>query len=74
MSQQWIIIYPKGNKTKLDMALAFFWEFGDWSRASRQVFECENREEAKEYGRQLAKEHGLEAVGELYDKEDDFLD
>jgi hypothetical protein len=74
MNQVWIIVYPGGDMTKLTLALAWDYEFDEYCRASRKEWSYEQEDEAIRYGRDLAKENRLEAVGKLYSQEDKFLD
>ena len=64
---KYIIVFPRGDKTRLCVAYTQTYEYCDYDRASRKEFDDE--EEAVAYGKQLAREHGL-----VYEGSDGFLD
>lgn len=73
MSQQWIIVFPRGDKSKLDLALAWDYEFDQYDRASRHSWTYEDKETARCYGLKLLNEHPtISGVGDL--RGDSFLD
>jgi hypothetical protein len=64
MSTKWYLVYPGGDRTKIkpvEIADACSYELTtDYDPASRQSFGT--IEEAHDYGRGLAREHGLQFV------------
>lgn len=72
--QRWIIVHPSGDETLLGMRLAFDYEYDDWKRASRNDWEYDDKEFARQYGRDLAKRHGLKMDDSLKVAEDFYLD
>jgi hypothetical protein len=52
----YIIVYPRGDKSKIAVACAQSFDVPDYSLASRQRFD--EATEACTYARQLAKTHG----------------
>jgi hypothetical protein len=64
----YIIIYPCGNRTKLDLAQISYgmeYEENDYAMASRRHFD--NEAEAAEYCRQLARDNNLHYGYDLLD-------
>ncbi|QBQ74484.1 hypothetical protein BcepSauron_104 [Burkholderia phage BcepSauron] len=57
--QQWILIYSRKDPKILYLVLAWSYEFDDYSRASRNVWEYEDLDAAKAYAYDLADQHGL---------------
>jgi hypothetical protein len=55
------VIYPKGDRGKLDTAWVQDYEESDWAIASRRTFT--EYEAAREYAIELAKLHKLKYVG-----------
>lgn len=53
----YMVIYPRGDRSKLDVAYVRDYEKDEWDLASRREFDSE--EEAKEYALELANQHGL---------------
>jgi hypothetical protein len=73
MASTYIIVYPRGDRTKLSLAEICFgmeYEKSDYSIASRKEF-YEDLPGAVEYIRELARKHDLSL--EL-DSDHDFLD
>jgi len=64
---RYIIVFPRGDKTRLCVAHASTIEYRDYDRASRQEFEDEA--EAVAYAKQLDREHNR-----IYEGSDGFLD
>ena len=63
MSQYIRIVYPKGDRTKLALAIAWDYEEDDYSLASRRRFDVDTEQDvAWEYAQELADKHGLEIV------------
>lgn len=60
----WMVIYPGGNRKRLDIAQVRDYEKRDWDLASRETFIYEY--DAKEYMEALAAEHGLRGSGPAY--------
>lgn len=58
--QNWMVIYPKGNRSMLSIALVFYYEKSDWDLASEREFIEE--ENCREYMKYLAKKHNLDYV------------
>lgn len=63
----YIIIYPSGDRSQLNVVWASDYEYDEYDRASRKDFVHEK--DAREYARQLAQEHGKTLKGDP-----DFLD
>lgn len=53
----WMVIYPGGNRNKLDVAQVWEYEKNEWDLASMRTFEYEK--DAKKYAWKLSKEHGI---------------
>lgn len=68
MSQVWILVFPRSDKTKLDLALAWDYELRDYCIA------YEEKEAAITYGVALADNHDLQCVGDLFQHQDHYLD
>jgi len=71
---RWLIIYPRGDKTKLsivEIVPALDYEIADYSVASRQAIY--DLDEARTYAKSLAKANGLTYEGDNSD-EPDYLD
>jgi hypothetical protein len=69
------VIYPKGDRSKLDVAWVIDYEEDQWAIASRRSF-GDDYETARTYAIELANEHNLQYVGENPDgsKRHDYLD
>lgn len=74
MSQVWILVFPRSDKTKLDLALAWDYELRDYCIASRKQWPYEEKEAAITYGVALADNHDLQCVGDLFQHQDHYLD
>jgi hypothetical protein len=71
--QRWIIVFvPGSTKTIIRLALAWDYEFIEYTRASRHDWGYEDRVSAARYAKQLAKDNGLSFNSD--DPEDNFLD
>lgn len=71
MNETHFIIFPGGDRTKLSVVSlndAMRYEINDYARASREEFH--EIEEAVEYAKLLATEHGLSYIGD----DDGYLD
>ncbi len=70
----WMIIYPKGKKSVLDIAQVSDYEEHEWALASRHRFTNDEvgKHEAYEYMKELAEKHGLRLVKRT--GEHDYLD
>jgi hypothetical protein len=60
----WMVIYPRGNRSCLDIAQVRDYEKDEWDLASRETFIYEY--DAQEYMRELAKENGLRNAGPAF--------
>lgn len=58
----WMVIYPRGIRTKLSIAQVLDYERSDWDLASQRTF-GDDEEAAREYMIELAKRHGLPYEG-----------
>jgi hypothetical protein len=69
------VIYPQGDRSKLDVAWVRDYEADQWAIASSRSF-GESYEDARRYAIELAAQHGLQYVGENPDgsKRHDYLD
>lgn len=74
MSQVWILVFPRSDMTKLDLALAWDYEFRDYCIASRKQWQYEDKDEAIAYGVELASKHNLQCVGDLFEYQEHYLD
>jgi hypothetical protein len=74
MSQVWIVVFPRSDKTKLDLVLAWDYEFRDYCIASRKTWPYEGKDEAIAYGVELADKHNLQCVGDLFEHQEHYLD
>lgn len=54
---KWMVIYPMGNKSTLDIAQVLDYEQDDWGLASFKRFD--NEEEACSYAWELSKKSGI---------------
>jgi hypothetical protein len=71
--QQWYVVFPRGDKSRLDVALLFDYEEDQWALASRRHFEEEK--EAIQYAKQLATSHNKNYTGPPDpDNKHDYLD
>jgi hypothetical protein len=61
--QKWRVIYPQGDRTRLDIALVFYYEEDDWDLASHREFPYEQENECREYMVELAKRNNLNHSG-----------
>lgn len=68
--QRWRIVYPRGDKSKLSIALVFDYEEDDYALASRNSYDSED--EAYEYMKELAENHGLKF--DRKDSDHEYLD
>ena len=59
----YMIIYPRGDRSRLAVAQVRDYEQSDWALASRRTF-GDDREAAVEYMIELAEEHGLNYEGQ----------
>lgn len=57
MSYAWMVIYPRGNYERLDIAQVMDYEQSEWRLASKKRFDRE--EDAVFYARKLSKEHNI---------------
>lgn len=57
----WMVVYPRGDRSKLDIAQVRDYEKSDWDLASRQEFDSES--ECREYMEELGQRHGLRYSG-----------
>jgi len=57
----WMVIYPRGNRKRLDIAQVRDYEKSEWDLASSETFIYE--EDAREYMQDLANENGLRGEG-----------
>jgi hypothetical protein len=63
--QDYRVIYPGGDRTKLKVALVFDYEEDEYALASRRKFDQETEEDAAhDYAKDLARENGLTFVDE----------
>ena len=60
----WMVIYPRGNRSRLDIAQVRDYEKDDWDLASLQTFLYEF--DARDYMLELADRHGLRHSGPAY--------
>jgi len=58
----WMVIYPNGNRNKLDVAQVRDYEQSDWDIASRRTFH--NREDCIEYMEELSNKHDISYAGQ----------
>lgn len=72
MSDYIRVVYYGGDKKRISTAMMFSYEENDYALASRRIFQLEEEAAAKAYARELAKENGLEYVGDR--AKPDFLD
>lgn len=70
--QRYIIVYPKGDKSKLSIALSWDYEEKEYAIASRRWFNRQN--DAIIYAKDLAKENNKLYNGPNVDNEPDYLD
>lgn len=63
----YLIVYPKGDRTRLAVVYAGVVDYDDYDRASRRYFN--SKSEAHEEARRLADEYG-----KMLDGEPEFLD
>jgi len=68
--QTWRIIYPGGDRSKLDMALVFWYEESDWDLASQRQFSYEEEESCREYMVELAQRNNLSYPSGKHDGKD----
>lgn len=71
--QDYRIIYPKGDRSKLKVVLMFDYEEHEWALASRRSFAQDEQDEACEYAAELAQKHGLQFLDERPGQHD-YLD
>lgn len=57
--QKYYIIYPRGDTSRLTIALIPDWEVGEYSIASRHSFAYEELEKAFTYAKELSRLHGI---------------
>lgn len=60
----WMIIYPRGDRTRLDVAQVQDYEKDEWDLASRETFIFEY--DAREYMNELASENGIRSPGPAF--------
>lgn len=60
----WMVIYPRGDRSRLAIAQVRDYEKEDWDLASRETFIYEY--DARDYKDQLAAENGLSGGGRAY--------
>lgn len=60
----WMVIYPRGDRKRLDIAQVRDYEQREWDLASRETFIYEY--DAKEYMQELARENGLRGSGSAF--------
>jgi len=67
----WMVIYPRGDRTRLSIACVVDCELNDWALASERQFanSSEGEQECRAYMEKLGQKHGLS-----YPKRDDYLD
>lgn len=53
----YMVIYPGGDRSRLDVAYVRWYQKDEWDLASRREFATEA--EAKEYALRLSKNHGI---------------
>lgn len=63
----WMVIYPRGDRSRLSVAQVQDCEINDWALASAQTFHDE--EDCREHMVYLANRHGLR-----YNRQQDYLD
>ena len=61
----YMVIYPRGNRSKLAVAQVRDYEREEWALASRRTF-GDDREAAVEYMIELADRHGLSYEGQQH--------
>jgi hypothetical protein len=69
MSLRWIVIYPRGDRTRLDVAQARDYEMrSDWDMAYDNWWpnDAEGERECREKMRELAEKYGLRHPGPKY--------
>lgn len=54
--QMWMVIYPNGDRTTLDVEMVWDYQTNQWDLASNQRFD--KQETAQDYAAELAMEHG----------------
>lgn len=62
---QLYIIYPGGDKTKLEVAAIESWETNDYAIASRRTWDTTDDEDAVLYAKDLAARNGLTCVTQV---------
>lgn len=62
--QPWRIIYPRGDRSRLSIAMVMDYEEDEWDIASHEHFVYEF--DARDYARELAAENNLAADGPAY--------
>lgn len=60
----WMVIFPRGDRTRLDIAQVRDYEREDWDIASRETFIYEY--DAREYMQELARENNKGFSGPAY--------
>ncbi len=60
----WMVIYPRGDRSRLSIAQVRDYEKDEWALASRQTFEEEN--DARDYMIKLATANGLPYKGQTF--------
>ena len=58
----YMIIYPRGDRSRLAVAQVRDYERRDWALASRRCFD--DRQSAEDYMKELADKHGLGYEGQ----------
>lgn len=64
----YMIVYPRGDRTRLAVCQVRDYEKSEWALASRREFEntSDGEREANEYMRELASEYGLSYKGQQH--------
>lgn len=60
----WMVIYPRGDRKRLDIAQVRDYEKDEWDLASRETFIYEY--DARDYMQELAAENNLRGSGPAY--------
>jgi hypothetical protein len=65
---EWRVIYPRGNRNRLDIAQVWSYERDDWALASQMSWEntTEGEQQAREYMEELAERHKLDYPGKQH--------
>ena len=60
----WMVIYPRGDRSQLEIAQVRDYQKGEWDLASRETFIYEY--DARDYMVELARENNLRGGGPAY--------